>query len=136
MLITTIGVVAAASWALWLGAPLLDPEYGRVRASDIPLINTDNGIVRSTATSASPSPRSGVVRPAEFAPRLQQIRRKSRPAVVRQRLVASSDAGSASSSSRAKPVTVATRTSGESQERAEVPESQSAQSVEAQPGSD
>jgi hypothetical protein len=54
LLLVTIGVVSAAGWALWLGAPLLDPTTGRVHATDIPVINTDSRIVRPR-----PSPQPG-----------------------------------------------------------------------------
>lgn len=59
----TVVVVSGALYALWLGAPLLNPGGDRSASHDAPAINTDSRILRSISP-AQVSPRAGVVQPA------------------------------------------------------------------------
>lgn len=74
----TLVVVAGAAYALWLGAPLLDPDVYHFTARDIPIISTDAKIVLPIP-SADSSSRSGIVRPAPAAgaPKARAVSRKS-----------------------------------------------------------
>lgn len=104
--VMTFVVVAGASYALWLGAPLLNPEVDHFTARDIPIINTDAKIVRPIP-SADSSAHSGVVQPAptESKPKARTVLHRS--SAKRRSISTVARASSRSSVARAKVVAVA-----------------------------
>jgi hypothetical protein len=128
--VLTAAVGMSAIYALWLGAPLLNPGNGRFSASDIPTINTDAKIVRPIPP-AQVSPRSGVVQPAPSTakPKTMTVSRRS-PA---KRQTTSASTGSAASSKRSSARRPVVATSHDSHDAASEVAVRSDRSSEAEP---
>jgi hypothetical protein len=105
--VLTAAVGICAIYALWLGAPLLNPGNGRFSASDIPIINTDAKIVRPIPP-AQVSPRSGVLQPAPLTAKPQAMTVSRRSPVKRRTASASTGSTASSKRSSAKRAVVAT----------------------------
>lgn len=106
--VMTVAVVCGAVYALWLGAPLLNPGGDRFGAADIPLINTDAKIVRPIPP-ADVSPRAGVVQPAPSTskPKATAVSHHQRATHSHKRTWTVARASSSGSHASAKAVVVA-----------------------------